>query len=504
MVDCEPPRRNQSNMSSPRSSSELPITLDRTAEASLMRQLVTELRLAIDRGALRANESVPATRTLATRLNVARGVVVAAYEQLTAEGYLVASQGKGTRVANLDAGMQQQTSLPFPLHPLADTRAAETPTVPAPLTPGVPDTSEVDRPAWRTAWRTAAASAHVEAPELGNPKLRAEIAEHLRRMRGTTRDAHDIIITAGAREGLVLLLTALGAQRSSPLVVGVEDPGYASLRKVAARLGAQIVSLPADANGLDPSKLPTGVLDAVIVTPSHQYPLGGSLPLARRRELLDWAKRTGAVIIEDDYDSELRHAGSPLPTLAALDDPLNGSVVMLGTFSKTVSQALAAGFLLAPARLRALIEPVRRDLGGPVSAVVQAALADYLSTGELRRHTARMRRRYAIWRERVVEVLGTISGVRVRPMSGGLHAVLDLGQGSAAAAREKLLFARAEEHALGAIALSGYWHHHSVNDERYGLVIGTGGSNPSEFEDALQRLSRLVRDTEPVVTLPEK
>lgn len=478
-------------MISSRATAELPITLDRNADASLTSQLVAELRAAIDRGALRPNEAVPATRGFATRLGIARGVVVATYEQLTAEGYLVAGHGRGTRVA--DAHIAH--SAPNPAtnaqaasrtqHPNA---ATPVPARPLPLAPGVPDTTAVDRPAWRTAWRHAVTRAHLEAPELGNPQLRAEIAEHLRRMRGTTRDPADIIITAGAREGLTLLLTVLGAQRSTPVVVGVEDPGYASLRRVAARFGAQIVALPADADGLDPSQLPDGVLDAVIVTPSHQYPLGGSLPLARRRELLAWAHRTGAVIIEDDYDSELRHSGSPLPALAALDDPTSGSVVLLGTFSKTVSQALAAGFLLAPQRLRTLIEPVRQDLGGPVSAVVQAALAEYLASGELRRHTARMRRRYAIRRERVVEVLGSVPGIRVRPMSGGLHAVLELVAGADPAVQEARLVSLAHEAGLGVVALSAYWHAHGGSAERYGLVIGTGGPDTAQFEQALQQL----------------
>ncbi len=372
-----------------------------------------------------------------------------------------------------------------------------------PLAPGVPDTSAVDRPAWRSAWRHALAQAHVDAPDLGDPQLRTEIAEHLRRMRGTTRTAADIVVTAGAREGLGLLLTALGTTSGRRLVVGVEDPGYPSLRRVAARHGAHIVALPVDAEGLDPRALPEGVLDAVIVTPSHQYPLGGSLPLARRRELLAWASRTGVVIIEDDYDSELRHTGSPLPALAALDDPVSGSVVLLGTFSKTVSQALAAGYLVAPERLRAMIEPVRRDFGGPVSAVVQAALAEYLASGELRRHTARMRRRYAARRELVVERLDRVPGLRVRPMSGGLHAVLELGTGPQAATVEARLFAAASPispatvpgrtrtrtlRELGAVPLSAYWQRGHLADGRFGIVIGTGGSDEAEFERALGEL----------------
>ncbi|MCB1274259.1 MAG: PLP-dependent aminotransferase family protein, partial [Leucobacter sp.] len=334
-----------------------------------------------------------------------------------------------------------------------------------------------------------------EAPALGDPALREEIAEHLRRMRGTARAAADVLVTAGTREGLGLLLTALGTTEGRRLTVGVEDPGYPSLRRIATRHGAQIVALPVDADGLDTSALPDGLLDAVIVTPSHQYPLGGSLPIARRRELLDWARRTGALIIEDDYDSELRHLGSPLPTLAALDDPGDGSVVLLGTFSKTVSPALSAGFLLAPGRLRGVIEPVRADLGGAVPAVVQTALAAYLRSGELRRHTARMRRRYAARRELVVERLLGLPRVRVRPMSGGLHAVLQFDAAAAdLAAREQRVLAAASSAGLGAVALSDYWQRHRRASELFGLVIGTGGgSDDAEFDVALGVLRGILR-----------
>lgn len=488
---------------------ELPLNVDRGSETPLAVQIVATLREAIDQQTLRPGEPVPASRELASRLGVARGVVVSAYEQLIAEGYLSASHGRGTRVhpelrqRDPRAAMGRRNERPPSSAPGA-TSAPETnvetsvhgelsahqPT-PKALMPGLPDTSAVKTPAWRTAWRIAASQAHLEAPDLGDPRLRNEIAEHLRRMRGTTRPPEDIIVTAGAREGLSLLLSALRAARGRALRVGVEDPGYPSLRRVAERHGAQIVALPVDTEGLVTDRLPAAPLDAVLVTPSHQYPLGGSLPLARRRELLDWAERSGSVIIEDDYDSELRHTGSPLPTLAALDDRRAGSVALLGTFSKTVSPALSAGFLLIPESLRRMIEPARHDLGGPVSAVVQAALAEYLASGELRRHTARMRRRYATRRELVVERLYGVPGVRVRPMSGGLHAVLEFAQGSEPF--ETRVLERCES--LGPVPLSDYWHGNGSESERFGLVIGTGGNlDEQRFDEALRELRKVLTE----------
>lgn len=495
---------------------QIPVHLDRTLDSPLPVQLAGALREAIDAATLRPGEGVPATRDFSRRLGVARGVVVAAYEQLVAEGYLTATHGQGTRVnPALDAVQPQRrdraatlapdTSMaldpgdldahhPEALEPEALERGVlgPGPTEPGPLAPGRPITDAVDSAAWRAAWRIAAARAHLAAPELGDPRLRAEIADHLRRMRGTARSEHDVLVTAGTRDGLGLLLTALGTTRGHALVVGVEDPGLPSLRAVAARFGASVVALPADAEGLDTSRLPDGVLDVVIVTPSHQYPLGGSLPLTRRRELLAWATRAGVVVVEDDFDSELRYTGSPLPTLAALDDPVDGVVVLLGTFSRTVAPGLSAGYLLAPESLRSRIEPIRRELGGPVSTIVQVALAQYLASGELRRHTARMLRRYAARRDEVSDHLAGVPGIRVRPMDGGLHAVIEFTGADGGRAREAAVVAATDAAGLGVEALSRYWQQRDVDAGIAGLVIGMGGADDAECTAALISLRALL------------
>ena len=483
---------------------EFPVELDRELDAPLPVQLAAALREAIDAGTLRPAEPVPATRELARRLGVARGVVVAAYEQLIAEGYVVAVHGRGTAVnPELDTAPPQRLErvaddrprAPRPEKRPAAVEDSGAPRGRAPLAPGEPIPSAINSPAWRAAWREAASRAHLVAPALGDPRLREEVADHLRRMRATARSAADVIVTAGTREGLGLLLTSLGTTRGRGLVVGVEDPGLPSLRGVAARHGARIVALPTDSEGLDTSRLPEGVLDLVIVTPSHQYPLGGSLPLVRRRELLAWARRGGVVIVEDDFDSELRFTGSPLPTLAALDDDVHGSVVLLGTFSRTVAPSLSAGYLLAPEGVRSMIEPVRRELGGPVSSVVQFALAHYLATGELRRHTARLLRRYAERRDLVSERLAGARGVRVRPMDGGLHAVIEFVGPDAVALRRREVdvVERTRAAGLGAEPLGGYWQRSGAGMS--GLVIGLGGSDDTAFEAGLGALAAVLRES---------
>ena len=500
----------------PRPSGEFPVALDREAGLPLPAQLAGALREAIDVATLRPGETVPATRELARRLGIARGVVVSAYEQLIAEGYLTAVRGRGTLVnpalaatAPREAATPSRGARPAP-RPLAGLSlgarnhagspgaaagsALAQDGTPGPLAPGVPITDAVVGPAWRSAWREAASRLGGVAPALGDPGLRASIAEHLRLARGTAREAGDVIVTAGTRDGLGLLLTALGSPLGRELVVGVEDPGLPSLRGVAARHGARIVALPADAEGLDTSRLPEGLLDAVIVTPSHQYPLGGSLPLPRRRELLAWARRTGVVVVEDDFDSELRYTGLPLPALAALDDPVEGAVVLLGTFSRTLSPALSAGYLVAPAGLRSLIEPVRQDLGGAVSSVVQSALAGYLASGELTRHTSRMLRRYAARRDAVSDAFAGARDLRVRPMDGGLHAVLELvgGDDDLKREREASVLAASGARGLGAEALGRYWQRRGADAGMRGLIIGMGGSDDAEFLAALSQLRAMI------------
>lgn len=352
------------------------------------------------------------------------------------------------------------------------------------LTPGRPDTGRLATPQWRAAWRDAAAAAGTGAPPpQGSEPLREQIAEHLRLMRGVVRDPEDLFVTAGARDGLQLLLAVLGGHAGRGLRVAVEDPGYPSLRRVPERLGHEVLPVPIDDQGLDPARLPSGAWagpgeweierppDAVIVTPSHQYPLGASMPAARRLELLGWARAHDALIVEDDYDSELRYTSEPLPALAALDT--HGRVITLGTFATTLAPGVGVGFLLAPPGLVPALAATRADLGQPVSVVTQRALAAYLASGELRRHTHRMR---ALYRRRRAEVAAAFGarGVRVSPMDGGLHCVVETTR------PEADVVADAAAHGVLVAGLSTYWTGGPAHD---GVVFGFGAVD----EDALRR-----------------
>jgi GntR family transcriptional regulator/MocR family aminotransferase len=228
--------------------------------------------------------------------------------------------------------------------------------------------------------------------------------------------------------------------------------------------------------------LPTGTAapDLLLVTPSHQYPLGGSLPIDRRQALLEWARRNRVVVVEDDYDSELRYTSQPLPPLAALDDPDQGNVVLLGTLSKTLTPSLAMGFLAVPARLVASVDAVRRDLGQPVGLVAQRAMAAYLDAGALRLHTQRMRNRYRRRRGQVVAALAGLPGASIYPMDGGLHAVVQ------AERPETDLVEALAARGVQVSPLSEYW---STNSTRSGIVFGFGAIAEQDLATALATIA---------------
>ena len=445
----------------------LPIVLDRTTGGPLPNQIADSIRRLATAGVLRSGEAVPSSRALARHLGVSRGTVIVAYDQLLAEGWLVAVPGAATSInpqlprswispPAVDAGSASQLEEP----PRLDLR------------PGRPLQDAVAGPSWRAAWRVAAAApVGVGVPPLGWLPLRAAVVEHLRRLRGFSCEPDRVAVTAGGREGLGLLLYASGAKD-----VGVEDPGFPSLRRVLHRHNVGVRSLSTDDRGLVTSLLPeTEPPDAVIVTPAHQYPLGGTLHIDRRLALLSWARRHGVLVIEDDYDSELRYASEPLPALASLDAD---RVALLGTFSKTLTPALATGFVVLPRRLVGAVESVRGDLGQPVSLVTQRAVAAYLASGALVRHTQRMRRVYRRRRNHVVDALAGLPGVRVSPMDGGLHAVVqfDLDE------RPVINALRAQ--GLAVASLAEYWASEPPGAQR-GFVFGFGGVCDDDLAEGL-------------------
>lgn len=413
--------------------------------------IVATIRERISVGTLRPGDALPSTRALAGQLGVSRGSVVTAFEQLSGEGFLVAGPG-GTRV-NPDLPARP----PRPVE--APTGAAEQ--IPPVLRPGVPETGPLASTLWRRCWRIAA-SAPVAHPAPGSRRLRELIAEHVRVTRSVAVDADSVIITSGARDGLRLLLQVVTG------LIAVEDPGYPSLHRIPEVMGREVRPIGVDGEGISIAELEEARPAAVLVMPNHQYPTGRQMPAERRFELIEWSRRSGALIVEDDYDSELRRAH---PALAALDP----GAVLLGSFAKTLTPALGLGYLIVP-------EQIRAELSAhavPVSGLVQEAMAEFLAADGVRRHTARMRREYRRRREIFAEIFPGGSA-----MDGGLHAVIELREDAA----EGSVVAQCRRAGLGVAGLGDYW----TAAELPGVVLGLGGVGEERLRGALERLRRVL------------
>ena len=386
---------------------DLPLAADRAGPAPLTVQIVGQLRTAMTDGHLAAGERLPSTRALAATLGVSRTVVTGAYAQLFAEGWIEGRHGSGTYVADgasaydgtgvlrwrrclrrrqpggggrgggsgradgrcagrlLAAARERRAAA------ASGARAGERagPAGPAgpgrpviELRPGIPWTAGIDRAAWRRAWRSAGAEAPTATTEpQGSAALRTALTGYLWRSRAVRCGPGQIMVTRGVAGSLGLI--AAGLLRPGDKV-GVEEPGYPTARAVFAAHGARLVPCPVDADGLVVDALPAG-LRLVYTTPAHQYPLGGRLPVPRRQALIAWARSTGALIVEDDYDGEFRYDVGPLPALFGLDP---GVVVYLGTTTKILTPALRVGWLVAGPELVARLADVAAGLGtGPVA-----------------------------------------------------------------------------------------------------------------------------------------
>lgn len=460
--------------------------LDRSSSVPLHTQLTQGLRVAVVEGRLVAGEALPSTRVLADDLGVARGTVVAAYDTLVGEGYLLARPGARTVVAALPRdGMVSAAVSAAPAEAASVSALVD-------LRPGRPGTRGLADAAWRSAWRRASAvdpDPDVE-DERGSPALRAEIARHLGRTRGIAVDPDDVIVTAGTSDALLLAALALPARRADGIRrFGVENPGYPRVRMILERVGVEMVPLPVSlGEGLDLDAVEThGDVDAVIVTPHHHYPLGSRLDAAARARLVAWARATGTVVIEDDYDSEFPHGRAPLPPLRLLDPQ---GVILLGTLSKVLSPALRLGWVVASGAARDRLCEARADLDLPVSAVTQQAVALYLADGSLARHTARRRRDYRHRRRLVLEALEPVPGVELAAMNGGLHATVLLP--AVSPEEEPQLVAEIAARGvlvagLGAYALPGAPTHSPA-----GLVLGYAAPTTVRLTEALAVVADVV------------
>lgn len=443
----------------------------------LRQGLERALRSAVRAGVLAAGSRLPATRALAEQLGVSRGTVSAAYDQLIAEGYLEARHGSGTTVASVPGTARRSTPRPSP--PVRHNLEA-----------GISDVTAFPVAEWlrsaRRALGSAAPSAFGFGPDKrGRPELRAALADYLGRARGVAASPERIIVTAGYVQALTLLARVLGPGR-----IAMEDPGMPYHRELVAHAGNEVVPLPVDALGADPATLGPG-LAAAVLTPAHQYPSGVTLPPARRRAMIAWARETGAVIIEDDYDGEFRYDRQPV---GALQGTAPEHVVYAGTTAKSLAHGLRLGWIVLPERL---VDPVLEELRLTTletEAFNQLILADLITTHGYDRQIRSGRIRYRRRRDLLIELLERFPALSASGINAGLHVTVLL---PAEGPSEADLLALAARRGLSFDTLGAQRHRAdadggSPGDRTQGLVIGYGAPSETGYRQALGALAEVL------------
>ena len=470
---------------------ELHVTL--AGRRDLSGQIYSQLRAAILDGRLRPGDGVPPTRELAARLGVARNTAGAAYERLISEGFLAGKIGAGTFVA----GSAARTTSPRRAPAAADLRPRalweSIPPEPIASPPcghdfqlGVPDSRLFPYTSWRRLVARELRPSRLRQAGYGDPSgdpaLRETIARHIGTARSVQAGADDVMVTNGAQQALDLIARVLVEPGS---LVAVEDPGYPMARLAFQAHGARIAPVPVDGEGLVVESLPAAAR-LVYVTPSHQFPLGMAMSLARRLQLLAWAERKGSVIVEDDYDSEFRFGGRPLEPLQCLDR--EGRVLYVGSFSKVLLPALRLGYLVAPASLRPALRAARMLTDSHSPLATQAALARFMDEGLFARHVRSARREYQVRRERLERALARDLADRVEPVPGaaGLH--LGVRFRDPAIDAEEVA-RRAAIAGVGVTPFSRY----AVATAPSGLALGYGAIAAPRIDEGIRRLAACMR-----------
>jgi len=483
----------------------LSIVIDRDGPGSLQEQIFDAVRDAILNGRLAPGTRLPASRVLASELGVSRNTILAAFERLYAEGYTEGQIGSGTQVSRIlpeellsararSGGPSSSTNTTGKVsqlsrqmvglgdrHSVRGSRA---------FRPGLPDLETFPYQLWSRLiarfWRHPPRDLLVSGDLSGYRPLRDSVAAYLGAVRGVRCSGEQIIITSGAQQALDLIARTIIDPGDD---VWVEDPGYSGLRNTLMAAGAMINHIPVDQDGISVRAGRKVASEAVLaaVTPSHQYPLGITMSLSRRLELLDWAADSGAWILEDDYDSEYRYAGKPYSALQGLDE--QSRVIYVGTFSKVLFPALRLGYVVVP---DALIDPflrVRAALDDQPALALQPALNRFIDDGYFASHIRRLRGLYAERQELLLSALayegqGALSA---SPHEAGMHLVAGLTpqlKMSDVSASDK-----AAEVGLIAPALS---RSYKGAGTKQGLLLGYAGLTEPEIKRSVQKLAQVL------------
>ncbi|HEX5538838.1 MAG TPA: PLP-dependent aminotransferase family protein [Methylophilaceae bacterium] len=461
------------------------IAIDRIDNTPVYRQIYERFREAIAQGLLQPGDRVPSLRNLSAELHVARGTVETAYEMLIGEGYFLPRGQAGTVIASiLQLQHHAMASIPEPKQGASLGSADIHSALPAPFQLGLPALDAFPRKTWAKLGAQLLKSANIAEhnyPDVkGLPALRKALAAYLQVSRGVACSPEQIIVMGGHRDSLNLISRAF---LQSGDEIWMEDPGYFAARDLLGTTG-KLVSLPVDDEGMAVS---AGVAQApqarlALVTPSHQSPLGVTLSLARRLELLEWAAKNRSWIVEDDYDGEYRYASRPLPALKSLDR--EDRVIYAGTLSKVLSPALRLAYLVVPASQLAHVEQICRVSHGGCPWLTQAIAAQFISKGHFSRHLKRMRSLYAERRQMLADALTEAFGPRIRLnlQAGGMHLLMRFNE----ACDDKALQKELNAAGLAVHALSNWTVQHDCGQ---GLLMGF--TNICTAEEAGKLVMRL-------------
>jgi GntR family transcriptional regulator/MocR family aminotransferase len=462
------------------------------------RQIYLGVRQAILSGTLRRGERIPSTRDLAQQLGVSRTIVLLAYEQLAAEGFILGRGGSGSYVAEHSGPVPDRdpaSSARFRLSRFgaAAEEIASKVDIPGPIAKPMRcdfayGKSDIDVFPFETSRRLllrTARNASVRdldyGPAGGATALREAICAHLRRSRAVNCEPSQVLVVNGSQQGIDLIVRVL-IERSDP--VAIEDPQYQGAREVLRAAGARLHPVPVDRDGIDPDGLPKSARMA-FVTPSHQFPTGAILSLSRRWALLQWAERTGAVIVEDDYDGEFRYEGRALESLQGLD--ACGRVIYIGTFSRVVFSALRIGYLVVPKPLVEAFAAAKWLSDRHTATLEQQTLADFVAGGMYERYLGHVRRRSAARRNALLEAIDRYLGDRV-DMTGdgaGAHVVLWPRK----AQSEDSLVSRAASVGVRVYGISPYFLRPPC---RAGLLLGYARLSEPAIRDGIRRLANII------------
>ncbi|MGG2091792.1 PLP-dependent aminotransferase family protein [Bacillus sp. S13(2024)] len=461
------------------------ISIDRSLDIPLIRQVYHQIRERILNGELQSGEKLPSTRELSSELNVSRNVILEAYDQLFSEGFLVARQGSGTFIAEGTYLEQHKKSPLFDSLSWCEKTNQDSNIIN--FRSGIPALDLFPRKAWaklsHTIWNeTSPSTFGYDIPE-GRPELREVLSRYLLKTRGVFCHPEQLVITSGATQALTLVSKLLLSTGDEVLV---EDPITNDIQTIFKTSGALLYPIPVDDNGMDTSLLPLNKNPKFIfITPSHQFPLGGTLPIQRRVQLINYSRKINCYLVEDDYDSEFRYEGSPVSSLQGLDPE---RVLYIGSFSKILSPALRMGYLVLPSHL---IEKCRRlkwfsDLHTP--SLDQLVLAKFIAEGYLERHIIKMKKIYKNRRDFLIHQLKSAfsNKINIFGYSTGLHLIVEFNHFQST--KESL----AEIQQLGVKVYPVEDHAIEKGKHHNRIILGYGHLTNEEIKEGVSRLHRAI------------